>query len=225
MLIPPVREPDHPLRRVVRSRRRGTRESSPAKEPCTRPKCGRGRFAFSSRSGAAAFTGLCRRCEDWTWSRKLQVICATIYMVRHGRAAAGFGEHADPGLDDVGREQAARRGWQSRRTRSARRCRSTRVRWPAPARPRQPLAARWGVDVAIESRVAEIPSPTDDLRERARWLAGAMGWTLDGLASRSPRVATGHCRLPAWRSRPTSWCSATSSSSMSSSARPPGPRR
>ena len=30
----------------------------------------------------------------------------TIVMVRHGRAAAGFGSHRDPGLDDVGRAQA-----------------------------------------------------------------------------------------------------------------------
>ncbi len=31
----------------------------------------------------------------------------TIYLVRHGRAVAGV-EHPDPGLDDVGRSQAAR---------------------------------------------------------------------------------------------------------------------
>ena len=29
-----------------------------------------------------------------------------IYMVRHGRAAANFGQSLDPGLDDLGREQA-----------------------------------------------------------------------------------------------------------------------
>ena len=29
-----------------------------------------------------------------------------IYLVRHGRAAAGWGAHVDPGLDDVGRAQA-----------------------------------------------------------------------------------------------------------------------
>ena len=29
-----------------------------------------------------------------------------IYMVRHGKAAAGFGAHRDPGLDDTGRAQA-----------------------------------------------------------------------------------------------------------------------
>ena len=97
----------------------------------------------------------------------------TIYMVRHGRAAAGFGEHADPGLDDVGRQQAER----------AAGILVDAIGTPVPiyssplARALEtaaPLAARWGLDVTIESRVAEIPSPTADLRERARWLAGAM---------------------------------------------------
>ena len=101
----------------------------------------------------------------------------TIYMVRHGRAAAGFGEHADPDLDEVGRQQAER----------AAGILADAIGAPVPiyssplARARQtaaPLAVRWGEDVAIEPRVAEIPSPTDDLRERARWLTGAMagGW-------------------------------------------------
>ena len=97
----------------------------------------------------------------------------TIYMVRHGRAAAGFGEHADPGLDDVGQQQAE----------SAAGILVDAIGNPVPiyssplARALEtaaPLAARWCLDVTIESRVAEIPSPTDDLRERARWLAGAM---------------------------------------------------
>lgn len=97
----------------------------------------------------------------------------TIYMVRHGRAAAGFGEHADPGLDDIGRQQSER----------AAETLAAAIGTPVPiyssplARARQtaaPLASRWNVNVAVESRVAEIPSPTDDLRERARWLAGAM---------------------------------------------------
>lgn len=97
----------------------------------------------------------------------------TVYMVRHGRAAAGFGEHADPDLDEVGRQQAER----------AADILAGAIDTPVSiyssplARARQtaaPLASRWNVNVAIESRVAEIPSPTDDLRERARWLAGAM---------------------------------------------------
>lgn len=31
---------------------------------------------------------------------------ATLFLVRHGRAAAGFDGHHDPGLDDLGRTQA-----------------------------------------------------------------------------------------------------------------------
>lgn len=102
----------------------------------------------------------------------------TIYLVRHGRAAAGFGAHADPGLDDVGRGQAER---------TADRL-ADQIGAPVPiytsplARAREtaaPLAARWGVAAIIEERVAEVPSPTDDLRQRARWLAGVMAgrWT------------------------------------------------
>ena len=30
-----------------------------------------------------------------------------IYLIRHGQAAASWGEHPDPGLSDLGREQAA----------------------------------------------------------------------------------------------------------------------
>ena len=33
-----------------------------------------------------------------------------IYFVRHGKAAAGFSEDADPGLNDLGRAQAAATG-------------------------------------------------------------------------------------------------------------------
>ena len=103
---------------------------------------------------------------------------STIYLVRHGRAAAGFGAHADPGLDDVGRGQADRAAGRL----------AGEIGGPVPiytsplARAREtaaPLAARWGVDAVVEERVAEIPSPTEDLRQRAHWLAGVMAgrWT------------------------------------------------
>jgi len=96
---------------------------------------------------------------------------ATIFLVRHGRAAAGFDGHADPGLDATGRSQA-----------------EATARFLAPlgpfavyssplARAREtalPLVERWGVEAVIEPRVAEIPSPTEDLAERARWLREAM---------------------------------------------------
>lgn len=104
---------------------------------------------------------------------------ARIYLVRHGKAAAGFDGHADPGLDDLGRAQAeatagmlAELGPLPIYSSPLARARETAV----------PLAERWSCEVIIEPRVAEIPSPTEDLAERAAWLRQAMAgrWsTLD----------------------------------------------
>ncbi|MFV2090266.1 MAG: histidine phosphatase family protein [Pseudomonadales bacterium] len=97
---------------------------------------------------------------------------ATIHLVRHGKAAAGFDGHADPGLDDLGRAQAAATAAM------------LAPNGPLPvfssplARAREtaePLAARWHSEIIIEPRVAEIPSPTEDLQARAAWLRQAMG--------------------------------------------------
>ena len=101
---------------------------------------------------------------------------ATIYLVRHGKAAAGFGGHPDPGLDDLGREQAEAAaadldalGRLTVYSSPLARARETAA----------PLAARWRSEVIIEPRVAEIPSPTTDLTERAAWLGSVMagGWS------------------------------------------------
>jgi len=99
-----------------------------------------------------------------------------IHLVRHGRAAAGWDADPDPGLDDVGRSQAA--------AMAARlaplgplpvvcspmaRCRETAA----------PLAEAWGVEPTIEHAVAEIPSPQGvPMGERVDWLRNAMagGW-------------------------------------------------
>jgi len=93
-------------------------------------------------------------------------------MVRHGRAEAGFGEAHDPGLDDVGRKQAeavarelAPLGPLPILTSPLRRTRETAA----------PLAKLWNIQPIIEEAVAEIPSPTDDLRERVAWLREFMG--------------------------------------------------
>jgi broad specificity phosphatase PhoE len=92
---------------------------------------------------------------------------SVIYFVRHGKAAAGFDGHLDPGLDATGAQQAEATA------------RLLAPLGPLPvyssplARAREtsdPLAARWGIETLIEPRVAEIPSPTDDLAERSAWL-------------------------------------------------------
>lgn len=90
-----------------------------------------------------------------------------LYMIRHGRASASFGEAHDPGLDDLGRSQAE----------AVAKILSpsgplTIVSSPL-ARTREtaaPLARLWKREPAIEEAVAEIPSPGLDLAERAQWL-------------------------------------------------------
>ncbi len=97
---------------------------------------------------------------------------ARLYLVRHGRAAAGFGESHDPGLDERGRSQAeavaqelAPRGPLPILTSPLRRTRETAA----------PLAKLWRIEPVIEDAVAEIPSPTDNLQERVAWLREFMG--------------------------------------------------
>ena len=97
---------------------------------------------------------------------------ATIYLVRHGKAAAGWDADPDPGLhaDGVAQAQAvagrlaARTGPIEVFSSPLRRARETAA----------PLAERWGSDVRILPAIGEIPSPTADLVERTDWLAGAL---------------------------------------------------
>lgn len=101
-----------------------------------------------------------------------------VTLVRHGRAAAGFGDDADPGLHPEGVEQAealaaalAGQGPLPLVVSPLLRTRETAA----------PLASRWGIEPVIDERVAEIPSPTDDLAARAAWLATAMQGTWGAL--------------------------------------------
>jgi broad specificity phosphatase PhoE len=94
-----------------------------------------------------------------------------IVLVRHGDAAAGWGDDLDPGLSALGQQQAltvasvlddgrARPIYTS----PLRRCRETAA----------PLVARWGVDAVVEPGVGEIEAPDPDLTHRAEWLAGVL---------------------------------------------------
>lgn len=95
----------------------------------------------------------------------------TLYLVRHGAAAARWDEAADPGLSDEGREQAARAAAQLSAlkpqtivTSPMRRCRETAA----------PLAQAWSRKVVINERVSEIISPTADPDARGSWLRDIM---------------------------------------------------
>lgn len=96
---------------------------------------------------------------------------ARLYLVRHGRAEAGFGEASDPGLDERGHKQAevaaarlAPLGPLAVRSSPLKRAQETAV----------PLASLWKCEPVIDDAVAEIPSPTLDLAERIEWLRGFM---------------------------------------------------
>jgi len=105
---------------------------------------------------------------------------ALIRLVRHGKAAAGFGSHRDPGLDDLGRSQSeavAKLLDHRHRTGPNGSANLPILRSSPLARAQEtaiPLQHLWQTEVAIEERVAEIPSPTEDLAGRAQWLQNAM---------------------------------------------------
>jgi broad specificity phosphatase PhoE len=96
---------------------------------------------------------------------------ARIYLVRHGKAAAGFAGHLDPGLDDTGRCQAEAAAEALAPLGPLAVLSSPLARALETA---TPLAAHWRVEPIIEERVAEIPSPTEDLAARAQWLRSMM---------------------------------------------------
>jgi broad specificity phosphatase PhoE len=96
----------------------------------------------------------------------------TLVLVRHGRAEAGWGESLDPGLDGVGRAQAAAAaealdhlGPCPLYTSPLRRTRETAAAF----------ASRWGEEARVEPRVGEIQAPEAmGLAERSQWLGGVM---------------------------------------------------
>lgn len=98
---------------------------------------------------------------------------ARLYMIRHGRPSSTWGgSDEDPGLDDVGQAQAlAARDWlmalppEHRPSRVVssplRRCRETA----------EPTAKALGVEVEVDERVGEIPTPSAlSPEERGPWL-------------------------------------------------------
>ena len=105
-----------------------------------------------------------------------------IYLVRHGRAAAGWNTDPDPGLDDLGRHQAgemtarlAPLGPFDLVTSPLLRCQETATG----------LAAAWKTMPRIEPRVAEIPSPEGvAMADRVEWLRLAMAGTWSAMGAR-----------------------------------------
>jgi broad specificity phosphatase PhoE len=103
-----------------------------------------------------------------------------LYLVRHGRAAAGWNTDPDPGLDDIGRRQASATAERLQPlgplaicSSPLRRCRETA----------DALAGLWKVQPTIDHAVAEIPSPEGvAMEDRVEWLRVAMrgSWAMLG---------------------------------------------
>ncbi len=117
-----------------------------------------------------------------------------LYLIRHARPAASWGEDADPGLDDAGQQQAeaaARTLAQTLDrmpiyTSPLRRCRETA----------RPLERLWQRSAEVFEPVAELPSPPLDLRARQQWLRQAMRGTWRELNELAPAGSPDYL---AWR--------------------------
>jgi broad specificity phosphatase PhoE len=107
-----------------------------------------------------------------------------LYLVRHAKPAATWGEAIDPGLDAQGQEQAEYRAVDLNArlpqipiyTSPLKRCKETS----------HPLTALWQSSATILPEVAEIPSPPLSPAERQTWLAMGTQGTWAQLQASSP---------------------------------------
>jgi broad specificity phosphatase PhoE len=117
-----------------------------------------------------------------------------LYLIRHARPAAGWGEDADPGLDATGQRQAEEASRTLARTLDSapiytsplRRCRETA----------RPLERLWQRSAQVFQPVAELPSPPLVLRARQQWLQQVMRGTWHDLNDLAPAGSPDYL---AWR--------------------------
>jgi len=93
-----------------------------------------------------------------------------IFLVRHGEAAARWGEDPDPGLSPLGRGQALRVRDELEACAGLNIVSSPLLRARETA---QPLAAALRTKVALDPDYREIPSPAG-IDDRRTWLSGLM---------------------------------------------------
>ncbi len=104
-----------------------------------------------------------------------------MYMVRHGRASAGWDTALDPDLDDLGREQSQKVAEELRHLQLNDVISSPLLRCQQTA---APLAQFWKTSPRICSEVSEIPSPSGvAMSDRIVWLRQAMQGTWSELGS------------------------------------------
>ena len=94
------------------------------------------------------------------------------YLVRHGKATAGWGMEKDPGLDDLGRAQAKAATLTLDPLGPLPIITSPLTRTRETARP---LAEIWDIEPQVEKRVGEIRFPSGNQSGRVQWLQSIMG--------------------------------------------------
>jgi broad specificity phosphatase PhoE len=107
-----------------------------------------------------------------------------IYLVRHAKPAAAWGDDPDPGLDALGVTQAAATAQQLAKAAThapiysspLRRCRETSL----------PLCELWKSAATVLPAVAEIPSPPVGREAKREWLTAAMHGTWSELQQQAP---------------------------------------
>ena len=117
-----------------------------------------------------------------------------LYLIRHARPSAAWGEDADPGLDATGEQQAEAASRILAQTLDRlpiytsplRRCRETA----------RPLERLWQRSAEVLEPVAELPSPPLDLPARQQWLRQAMQGTWSELNDLAPAGSPDYI---AWR--------------------------
>ncbi len=94
-----------------------------------------------------------------------------LYLIRHGHPSAGFADAVDPGLSETGQSQAqtvatdlAPLGPLYVISSPLKRARETAI----------PFERQWNTIAQVEPRIAEIPSPSENLQERTAWLASIL---------------------------------------------------
>lgn len=93
-----------------------------------------------------------------------------IYLIRHGEAAASWGEDPDPGLSHLGRQQAVQVRDELEPCLDLHIVSSPMLRARETA---QPLATVLRTEVQFDERFREIPSPVG-IDDRQAWLSGFM---------------------------------------------------
>lgn len=97
-----------------------------------------------------------------------------IYLIRHGQAAASWDQDLDPPLSALGKQQAQQAAEHLCNISGIEnmQCISSPIKRAYETA--EAFAALTNKKIIIEKRVAEIPSPMDDLQQRMPWLMSVM---------------------------------------------------